>query len=257
MKENRRLNINGTMLEKSQLDKYLEKIAASHNICTKSDKTTYPIPGLLEDFEFIKEVYDLLNQHLKLEITIHPAGEWLLDNLYIIEEAVKQIKNELTLKKYTNFVGIANGEYKGFARIYVLAQEIVAYTDCKIDNKVEKEDVHDFYFPNILYNALLRESLGSQELSAYDLFWIIRISHQTEKMKMKRQQKLSTYPKISQVFIQKDQEKPFLVIIDELGHKYRYDTMYPEKVLQIYGLLKAEQKDVTLEDLGKEINHVR
>lgn len=33
--------------------------------------------------------------------------------------------------------------------------------------------------------------------------------------------------------------------------------MYPEKVLQIYGLLKAEQKDVTLEDLGKEINHVR
>ena len=128
---------------------------------------------------------------------------------------------------------------------------------CKIDNKVEKEDVHDFYFPNILYNALLRESLGSQELSAYDLFWIIRISHQTEKMKMKRQQKLSTYPKISQVFIQKDQEKPFLVIIDELGHKYRYDTMYPEKVLQIYGLLKAEQKDVTLEDLGKEINHVR
>ena len=140
MKENRRLNINGTMLEKSQLDKYLEKIAASHNICTKSDKTTYPIPGLLEDFEFIKEVYDLLNQHLKLEITIHPAGEWLLDNLYIIEEAVKQIKNELTLKKYTNFVGIANGEYKGFARIYVLASEIVAYTD----NKIEKENLEEY-----------------------------------------------------------------------------------------------------------------
>ena len=33
------------------------------------------------------------------------------------------------MKKYVNFVGIQNGQYAGFARIYVLASEIVAYTD--------------------------------------------------------------------------------------------------------------------------------
>ena len=173
MKENRRLNINGTMLEKSQLDKYLEKIAASHNICTKSDKTTYPIPGLLEDFEFIKEVYDLLNQHLKLEITIHPAGEWLLDNLYIIEEAVKQIKNELTLKKYTNFVGIANGEYKGFARIYVLASEIVAYTD----NKIEKENLEEY-----LKSYQSKKELSMDEIWNIGIFLQIAIIQNIRKV---------------------------------------------------------------------------
>ena len=46
-----------------------------------------------------------LNEHLKLGINIHPAGEWLLDNFYIIEETVKQIQKELPLKKYINFVG--------------------------------------------------------------------------------------------------------------------------------------------------------
>jgi len=140
LKENKKLKITGTMLEKAQLQNHLEKIASSHSITTKSQKDTYPVPGLIENFKTIEEVYNLLNEHLKLGINIHPAGEWLLDNFYIIEETVKQIQKELPLKKYTNFVGIANGEYKGFARIYVLASEIVAYSD----NKIEKENLSDY-----------------------------------------------------------------------------------------------------------------
>ena len=140
MKENKKLKIRGTVLEKKQLQSHLEKIASSHNITQKSQKETYPIPGLIENFKVIEDVYNLLNEHLKMGINIHPAGEWLLDNFYIIEEIVKQIQKELPLKKYINFVGIANGEYKGFARIYVLASEIVAYSD----NKIERENLEDY-----------------------------------------------------------------------------------------------------------------
>ena len=139
MKEKRRLNIKGAILDKNQLDSYLEKIASDHILQEKSDKSTYPIPRLKEDFEVIKEVYKLLNEHLEIGIPIHPAGEWILDNLYIIEEAIKNICKELTLKKYTNFLGIANGRYEGFARIYVLAGEMVAYTDGKINGENLKQ----------------------------------------------------------------------------------------------------------------------
>ncbi len=140
MKINKVLKINGTLLDKNQLENHLQKIASSHNLSNKSQKDTYPVPQMLENFKIIEQVYNLLNEHLKLGISIHPAGEWLLDNLYIIEETVKQIQKELTLKKYTNFVGVANGTYKGFARIYVLASEIVAYTD----NKIERKDLEDY-----------------------------------------------------------------------------------------------------------------
>ena len=99
----------------------------------KSDKNTYPIPRLLENYEFIKSVYNLLNRNLKQDISMHPAGEWLLDNYYILEETYKTIKKELSIKKYTSFVGISNGEFEGFARIYVLASEIIGYSDGKID----------------------------------------------------------------------------------------------------------------------------
>ncbi len=140
MRINKVLQISGTMLTKEQLQSYLEKVAAEQDIIAKSQKETYPIPRMLENYRIIQEVYQLLNEHLKLGITIHPAGEWILDNLYIIEETVKIIQRELTLKKYMNFPGIANGKYKGFARIYVLASEIVAYTD----NHIERENLEQY-----------------------------------------------------------------------------------------------------------------
>ena len=126
----------GAILGQNELEDYLEKMASSHSLKNSSNKNTYPIPRLKENFEIITQVYNLLNEHIKLKIPIHPAGEWILDNYYVIEEAVKSIKLELTLKKYTEFVGIDNGADSGFARIYVLASEIINYSDNKIDGKI-------------------------------------------------------------------------------------------------------------------------
>ena len=173
MKENRRLQINGTMLEKEQLKKHLEKIASSHNIIQKSQKDTYPIPELLEDYEIIKEVYNLLNDHVKQQINIHPAGEWLLDNFYIIEETVKQIQKELTIQKYKNFVGIANGEYAGVARVYVLASEIVAYTE----NKIEKANLEEY-----LESYQTKKTLSMDEIWNIGIFIQIAIIHNIAKI---------------------------------------------------------------------------
>ncbi len=135
MGENRTLNINGAILTSRELEEHLEKVSATHSLKSKTNKSTYPIPRLIENYGAIKETYNILNEHVKLGISIHPAGEWILDNFYIIEEAVKSIEQELKIKKYKNFVGIRNGQYEGFARVYVLAAEIVNFTDNKIDTE--------------------------------------------------------------------------------------------------------------------------
>ena len=166
MNINKILKINGAPLDKKQLEKHLQNIASSHNLVSKSQKETYPVPHLIESFNVIQEVYNLLNEHLKLGISIHPAGEWLLDNLYVIEECVKQIKQELTLKKYVSFVGIANGSYKGFARIYVLASEIIAYTD----NRVERKDLEDY-----LKSYQEKKTLSMEEIWNIGIFLEIAI----------------------------------------------------------------------------------
>lgn len=166
MNTNKILKISGTMLDKNQLEQHLQKVASGHNLVNKSEKSTYPVPHMLENFAVIEDVYNLLNEHLKLGISIHPAGEWLLDNFYIIEETVKQIQKELTLKKYQDFLGIANGQYKGFARIYVLASEIVAYTD----NKIDKKDLEDY-----LASYQTKKNLSMEEIWNIGIFLQIAI----------------------------------------------------------------------------------
>ena len=98
LKISRFLNIKGALIDQNQLENYLEKVASEHILQARSNKDTYPIPRLEDNFKQITKTYDILNSHLKLGINIHPAGEWLLDNYYIIEETYKTIKKELSLK---------------------------------------------------------------------------------------------------------------------------------------------------------------
>ena len=79
--EYKNLNLKGANLDKYGLEQYLEKLASDHVLQKDSEKQTYPIPKVKENFAKISEVYHLLDEHIKLGIPIHPAGEWLLDNL--------------------------------------------------------------------------------------------------------------------------------------------------------------------------------
>ena len=166
MKKKKYLNIKGALLDKKQLENYIENIASEHNLQKKSDKKTYPIKRLEENFKFITKTYDILNLNLKQNINIHPAGEWIVDNYYIIEQTYKGIKKELNKKKYVNFIGISNGLYKGYARIYVLASEIVAYTEGRIEARELK---------NLLEKYQNKKTLNMEEIWNISIFFNIAL----------------------------------------------------------------------------------
>ena len=261
MKENKELKINGTMLEKRQLDMHLEKIAAAHIIIPKSEKSTYPIPILLQNYEFIKEVYNLLNDHLKSEINIYPAGEWLLDNFYIIDETVKQIVKELTLKKYTNFVGLQNREYEGFSRIYVLAAEIVAYTD----GKIEKENLEEY-----LKSYQAKKTLSMDEIWNIGIFLQIsiiqKIKEVCEKILSSQLQKYKAQNIVERIVEGKNKEK--IKTKNQISAKNKKeiikDARYPFIEYMAYLLKKEGKKGIaylnileeTVEKLGTTISDV-
>ena len=182
--EYRILNKKVANLNNEQLENYLEKMASDHILQNRSDANTYPIPNLKDNFEFILKVYNLLNEHIKLGIPIHPAGEWLLDNFYIIEETVKGVIKGLPLNKYKKFLAIANGPDKGFARIYVLCSEIISYMDYKIDIKT---------VINLISSYQKKKSLSMEEIWNISLFMDIAlvqaISEICEKIYFSQMQK--------------------------------------------------------------------
>ena len=145
------LNTKEIVLDKKLLKEYLAKFAADSIIKEKSDIDTYPIPRVLDNFEYISLIYTLLNQHIKLGIPIHPAGEWLLDNFYLIDNTVKILQKSLSKSKYEKFPRIANGINSGFARIYVLCNEIVMNTDGRIDEEELTEYIQAYQTQKNLY----------------------------------------------------------------------------------------------------------
>ncbi len=248
----RNLMIKGAILGKSQLEDYLEKEASSHNLQNYSDKNTYPIPRLKENFEIISDVYNLLNEHAKLKIPIHPAGEWILDNYYVIDETVKNIKLELSKRKYTKFLGISNGNYAGFARVYVLASEIINYTDNKIDGKSLKD---------YLAGYQRKKTLSMEEIWSISIFMKIalieNIRQICERIYISQIQKYKVENIVERLVEQKNKEELQFTKISEYKNKIeKYAEMkYPFIEYLSYKLKKYGKKAYPyLEILEEQVN---
>ena len=59
-------------------------------------------------------------------IDISSAGEWLLDNYYIVQEHMREIRTALPNKYYQELPKLAAGTLAGYPRVYELAIEFSA-----------------------------------------------------------------------------------------------------------------------------------
>ena len=57
LKKKKFLNIKGVLLDRLQLESYMENIASEHNLQKKSEKKTYPIYRLDSNFKFITKTF--------------------------------------------------------------------------------------------------------------------------------------------------------------------------------------------------------
>jgi len=75
----------------------------------------------------------LLMTAVKASRRIAPAGEWLLDNFYLIEEQIRTAKRHLPKGYSRELPRLANGPSAGLPRVYDIAQEIISHGDGRID----------------------------------------------------------------------------------------------------------------------------
>ncbi|HWQ29362.1 MAG TPA: glucoamylase family protein [Negativicutes bacterium] len=76
-----------------------------------------------------------MNEYSNVRSNVTPAAEWLLDNFYIIEEQVKEIRQNLSRKYYSQLPRLKAGVLKGYPRVYAIALELVSHTDGRFDDK--------------------------------------------------------------------------------------------------------------------------
>jgi cyclic beta-1,2-glucan synthetase len=62
-----------------------------------------------------------------------PDAEWLLDNFHIIEETLREVRQDLPRGYYNELPKLADGPCRGLPRVYALSLELIAHTDSGLD----------------------------------------------------------------------------------------------------------------------------
>ena len=67
-------------------------------------------------------------------VAVSPAGEWLLDNFYVVIEQVHEVRATLPSEYYHELPKLEDpGPLAGYPRVYELAVELIAHTDGRLD----------------------------------------------------------------------------------------------------------------------------
>ena len=130
----------------SKTDQLQELVAAlvknyqktSHGKAGRNLKTELPgrdIPGhSLELYDsWLAEAHRYLRETSRQEIAITFASEWVLDNYYIIRQALRQIKEDLPSSFYKQLPTLDKGPLKGFPRIYAIARTVLSFQHHLVD----------------------------------------------------------------------------------------------------------------------------
>ncbi len=140
-----------------RLEQFAQALAATHQTVTKKGRAQL-LPRLEDNGRKLEAAYKALVEALRQGRAISPAAEWLVDNYHIVEEQLREIREDLPKSYYHELPKLAGGELEGYPRIYSVALALIAHTDSRLDTNTLQR------FIAVLSNSrspLDRRTLGS------------------------------------------------------------------------------------------------
>ncbi|HYO15258.1 MAG TPA: glucoamylase family protein, partial [Thermoanaerobaculia bacterium] len=86
-------------------------------------------PRVKDNGRVLLESYRGLAAAIRSERAVTPAAEWLVDNFHLVEEQLREIREDLPPGFYRELPRLASGPLQGYPRVYAIAYHFVAHTD--------------------------------------------------------------------------------------------------------------------------------
>ena len=115
-----------------QMEQHGKSLAASHTL-TPRRAPDQLLTRLAENERVLIGACKLLTAAVTANRRITPAGEWLLDNFYLIEEQIRTAKRHLPKGYSRELPRLAHGPSAGLPRVYDIALETIAHGDGRVD----------------------------------------------------------------------------------------------------------------------------
>jgi len=115
-----------------QLRQHAIALAGQHQIDPRHGPNRLLL-RLADNEQLLVQAYDLVAGAEAGGRRIGPAGEWLLDNFYLIEQQIRLTRLHLPRTYSRELPRLLNGAAAGFPRVYDIALELIAHVDGRVD----------------------------------------------------------------------------------------------------------------------------
>mgnify|MGYP001600950853 CR=1 FL=1 len=120
------------LFSSDQMDQHGKTLAGSHKLSLGRAPDRL-LMRLADNEDVLLGVRNLLTEAIKANRRITPAGEWLLDNFYLIEEQIRTARRHLPKGYSRELPRLLNGPSAGLPRVYDIALETISHGDGRVD----------------------------------------------------------------------------------------------------------------------------
>src|SRR5687768_16557740 len=128
------LPLRSELFSADQMELYGGILAASHEV--SSTRGTDQLLARLDDNE--KTLFDIANvltEAVTADQLLTPAGEWLYDNFYLIEEQIRTARRHLPKSYSRELPLLENGTSANLPRVYDIALQAISHGDGRVDTE--------------------------------------------------------------------------------------------------------------------------
>ncbi len=118
-----------------QMEQHGKTLADSHTLNPERTPDRL-LTRLAENEDILIGVHHLLTEAVKTNRRITPAGEWLLDNFYLIEEQIRTARRHLPKGYSRELPRLINGPSAALPRVYDIALEMISHGDGRVDPEI-------------------------------------------------------------------------------------------------------------------------
>jgi cyclic beta-1,2-glucan synthetase len=112
-----------------RLEQHAESLAAAQSVTAGPTTGRRLTTRLRDNGRVLLAAYRTIGEAIREERAITPAAEWLVDNFHVVEEQIREIRDDLPHGFYRQLPKLAEGPLAGYPRVYGLAWAFVAHTD--------------------------------------------------------------------------------------------------------------------------------
>ena len=127
-----------------RLEQHAESLAAAQPVSARPMAGRSLAVRLRDNESVLLKAYRAIASAVGEGRAITPAAEWLLDNYHLVEQQIREIRDDLPPGYYRHLPKLATGPFAGYPRVFGIAWAFVAHTDSRFDPEMLRRFVRAY-----------------------------------------------------------------------------------------------------------------